>query len=79
MSVWQDKALCAEVDPDLFFPVCDDARSAANAKKICAACPVRNECLTYALVRGERYGVWGGMSGQERRELRAQLFQRAAA
>jgi WhiB family redox-sensing transcriptional regulator len=53
---------------DLFFPACGDAT--APAKAICAMCPVRAECLDYALTNGERFGIWGGLSERERRRIR---------
>jgi WhiB family transcriptional regulator, redox-sensing transcriptional regulator len=64
---WRDRALCAEVDPELFFP--DKGESSRPAKRVCAACEVRAECLQQALDRGERFGVWGGLSERERRVL----------
>jgi hypothetical protein len=51
-----------------FFP--EKGGSSREAKRICADCPVRIECLNYALRRDERYGVWGGMSERERRRLK---------
>ena len=64
---WQDNALCATTDPDLFFP---DVRDTARlAKRICGECPVQKECLDYAISAGEEYGVWGGTTELERRHL----------
>jgi len=60
-------ALCAETDPDSFFP--DKGHSVAAAKKVCGGCPVKDECLQWALDRDERFGVWGGLSERERRRL----------
>jgi len=65
---WRDHALCAEVDPDLFYPE-KGSDSGVAAKKVCRACPVTAECLAYALEMGEEHGVWGGMSPQQRRRL----------
>ena len=66
---WQDEALCAQVDPDLWFP--EKGESSRRARQVCRSCPVATECLDYALGAGERlYGVWGGLSEQERRRLR---------
>ena len=67
---WRDLALCAEVDPELFFP--DKGESSRSAKRVCAECEVRAECLQYALDHGERFGVWGGLSERERREVARQ-------
>lgn len=64
---WQDRALCAETDPEGFFP--EKGGSAAQAKRVCRGCEVRAECLEYALANGERFGIWGGLSERERRLL----------
>lgn len=66
---WQAEALCAQTDPEGFFP--EIGGSARPAKQVCAKCPVRQECLDYALKNDERFGVWGGLTGPERRSLRA--------
>lgn len=64
---WQDRALCAETDPEAFFP--EKGGSTADAKRVCRACEVRAECLEYALANDERFGIWGGLSERERRRL----------
>lgn len=64
---WRDSALCAETDPEAFFP--EKGESTRNAKDICRNCNVRTECLEYALTHDERFGVWGGLSERERRRL----------
>lgn len=66
-DTWQDQALCAQTDPDAFFP--EQGGSSRQAKAICTQCPVRRECLTYALDNAERFGVWGGYSERERRVI----------
>lgn len=66
-GAWVEEALCAQTDPEEFFP--PKGRSPREAKKVCAACPVAAECLAYALDNGERHGVWGGLSERERRSL----------
>jgi WhiB family redox-sensing transcriptional regulator len=65
---WQDRALCAQTDPEAFFP--EKGGSTREAKKICQRCPVRSECLEYALAHDERFGIWGGLSERERRRLK---------
>jgi WhiB family transcriptional regulator, redox-sensing transcriptional regulator len=65
---WQADALCAQTDPEAFFP--EKGGSTRDAKKVCGACNVRAECLEYALANDERFGIWGGMSERERRRLR---------
>ena len=65
---WQDRALCAQTDPEAFFP--EKGGSTREAKKICLGCEVRSECLDYALAHDERFGIWGGLSERERRRLK---------
>jgi hypothetical protein len=65
---WQERALCAETDPEAFFP--EKGGSIREAKRICMGCGVRAECLEYALANDERFGVWGGLSERERRRVR---------
>jgi len=65
---WQDRALCAQTDPEAFFP--EKGGSTREAKKVCAGCEVRAECLEYALANDERFGIWGGLSERERRKLK---------
>ena len=72
---WQEEANCLGVDPDLFFP--ERGASTREAKEVCRGCVVRMECLEYALVNGEKFGIWGGMSERERRRLRRQRAQAA--
>lgn len=67
-TAWQDDALCAQTDPDLF--VLDKGGSTLQAKRICGECPVRAACLQYALDHDIRTGIWGGMSPTQRRKLR---------
>jgi WhiB family transcriptional regulator, redox-sensing transcriptional regulator len=68
---WQDAALCAQVDGDLFFP--EKGGSTRQAKQVCRSCEVRNPCLRFALEHDERFGIYGGMSERERRRLRRQF------
>jgi WhiB family redox-sensing transcriptional regulator len=67
---WRLDALCAETDPEAFFP--EKGGSTREAKRVCASCPVRMECLEFALANDERFGIWGGLSERERRRLRLQ-------
>ena len=66
---WRSAAACRSCDPDLFFPVSSSGPSvgqAAKAKQICTQCLVRRECLAFALRTRQAYGVWGGLTEQER-------------
>ena len=65
---WQDRALCAQTDPEAFFP--EKGGSTREAKRVCTSCEVRAECLEYALANDERFGIWGGLSERERRKLK---------
>jgi WhiB family redox-sensing transcriptional regulator len=65
---WQERALCAQTDPEAFFP--EKGGSTREAKRICLGCEVRDSCLEYALANDERFGIWGGLSERERRRLK---------
>ena len=74
---WQQRAACRALDTELFFPPPHsehkqqrEARE-AEAKAICATCPVRVECLDWALRTEEPHGVWGGCSEIERKQMLA--------
>lgn len=68
---WQDDSAC-QADPELFFPTGTGAaaeRQAAEAKRVCGGCPVREQCLQWALAEGEDFGVLGGLTHTERRRM----------
>lgn len=62
---WMDRAICAQTDPEAFYP--DVGESSYPAKAICRRCPVIVECLGHALNTNERHGIWGGTTPRERR------------
>jgi WhiB family redox-sensing transcriptional regulator len=68
---WKDRALCAETDPEAFFP--EKGGSTREAKRVCSSCEVRAECLDFALGNDERFGIWGGLSERERRRLKKRV------
>ena len=71
---WTLSAACLNADPELFFPDLFGAIGAhrtLQAKRFCAGCPVRAKCLEWAIGSGEAYGIWGGMTPDERRLMRA--------
>ena len=72
---WRELALCAQVDPELWFP--ESGQPNGKAKLVCSWCDVQAECLAFALHANEQFGVWGGLSPEERRRLRRR--QREAA
>ncbi len=65
---WQERALCAQTDPRRSSRKRADPRR--EAKKVCLTCEVRDDCLEYALMNDERFGIWGGLSERERRKLK---------
>lgn len=64
---WREKALCAQTDSEAFFP--EKGGSTREAKRTCLSCDVRDDCLNYAVMTQERFGIWGGLSERERRKL----------
>ncbi|SDZ75480.1 WhiB family transcriptional regulator, redox-sensing transcriptional regulator [Bowdeniella nasicola] len=68
---WYELALCAQTDPEAFFP--EKGGSTREAKRVCASCPVAKKCLEYALENDERFGIWGGKSERERRLLKRRI------
>lgn len=64
---WRRHAACIGLDPDVFYPISEEA--AGEAKAVCRECPVREPCLEYALANRERDGVWGGATERERRRM----------
>lgn len=72
MADWRDRAACRDEDPELFFPISTGGpslRQIALAKQVCRRCPVRSDCLDWALTTGQDAGVWGGLGPAERRAL----------
>jgi WhiB family redox-sensing transcriptional regulator len=69
---WMDQGACVGVDAEVFFPSRGENDKAEEARKYCWACPVRSQCLEYALANGEKFGMWGGMSERQRRQIRKQ-------
>jgi WhiB family transcriptional regulator, redox-sensing transcriptional regulator len=81
VSDWRMSAACRDLDPDLFFPVGTEgpaATQAAEAKRVCAACPVRVPCLDWALLHSPDYGIWGATLPAERSAVRPYLTRGAA-
>jgi WhiB family transcriptional regulator, redox-sensing transcriptional regulator len=70
---WLEAGACRGLDPEIFFP--ERGEDERPAKKICRACTVRTECLTYALDSAEKFGIWGGTSERQRRRLRAERLR----
>lgn len=69
---WDERAACRGLEQEPFFPEDrDDPQGCANAKAVCASCPVTRECLHEALAHHINYGVWGGYSARQRRRMRS--------
>ncbi len=66
-EVWRVGALCAQTDPEAFFP--EKGGSTREGKAVCRACPVAGECLEWALAHDVRFGIWGGTSPRDRAAL----------
>lgn len=81
--MWQDDAACSGEDLVLFFGPDGERQPQKDirerkAKAICAQCPTRAACLTYALAMPEKYGTWGGLNEDERASERRRRMRRAA-
>lgn len=70
-DLWQDEGACFGIDPEIFFPTTEEEAGLALA--YCGVCRVRDTCLAWAIRTGERYGVWGGTTEQQRRRLIRQV------
>ena len=66
-ATWMTRAICRGMSPAVFFPT--DGAGFEAARRICLECPVRVECLEYALVNHIDQGAWGGTSERERRRI----------
>lgn len=80
---WQEAAACRGEDIGLFFGPEGERQPERDvrerkAKAVCGRCPVRAECLDYAIAKPERYGIWGGMNEDERVAERRRRTRRAA-
>jgi len=81
-SNWRAASACLNTDPDVFFPVpvgTAASKQTARALRICAGCQVRQECLDFAMQSGEKDGIWGGTTPEERIRARRAHRRRAAA
>ena len=65
---WRNRALCTKTDPEVWFP--EKGRSPRPAKRICGLCEVREACLEFALEHNIEFGVYGGLTRNERLSLR---------
>lgn len=73
---WRDQANCRGIDTNLFFPEVGEV--SADAKTACRGCVVREQCLDFALVNKERFGIWGGTSERQRKKMRRGTYELAS-
>ncbi|MEU0119265.1 WhiB family transcriptional regulator [Streptomyces bobili] len=79
MDDWRQRAACRQEDPELFFPIGTSGPAllqTEQAKAVCRRCPVRAQCLEWALETDQSLGVWGGTSETERRALKRRIRAR---
>ncbi|MFD9964851.1 WhiB family transcriptional regulator [Amycolatopsis sp. NPDC058986] len=76
---WRRDAACGDMEPERFFPFESQAAEIRAAKAVCARCPVKDFCLDEALANGLDYGIWGGTTPRERRDLRARRLMGRAS
>ena len=67
---WTELALCRQIDPEIFHPDKGDAVASRAAVQVCKQCVVLDECLEGALARNEQFGIWGGMTSNQRTKER---------
>lgn len=73
---WTTYSACNEVDPELMFPHERDRGWIAEAKAVCAKCPVIEQCIEQRAKTGDQYGVWGGMTAEEHRQAEKAAYRR---
>lgn len=76
---WRSQAICRDTDPDLFFPIGTTGQALVQidrAKEVCDVCPVKSDCLEYALETNQDSGIWGGLDEEQRRNIRRQAAAR---
>ena len=79
---WRRHAVCRDTDPELFFPIGTTGQALlqiAKAKSVCCQCPVQTECLEFAMETNQDTGIWGGLSEEERRQIRREQAARMRA
>ncbi|WP_406010726.1 WhiB family transcriptional regulator [Streptomyces sp. NBC_00637] len=82
MDDWREHAECRHEDPDLFFPIGTSGPAllqTEQAKAVCRRCPVREQCLEWAMETDQTLGVWGGTGENERRALKRRIRARRSS
>lgn len=67
---WMSAAVCAQIDPDLWFAEEGNYQASIEAKKVCQTCPVVQQCLEYAIDNNILYGIWGASTLRERQAVK---------
>jgi WhiB family redox-sensing transcriptional regulator len=78
---WRHQAACRDTDPEIFFPIGTTGPALAQiqaAQSICGTCAVQQQCLDWAVDTGQDAGIWGGLTEEDRREIRRGSRQRVA-
>jgi WhiB family redox-sensing transcriptional regulator len=76
---WRAASACLSADPELFFPIAQGSAAdgqTSSALRVCAGCPVRQQCLDFAMTSGEAHGIWGGTTPDERIRARRRAMRR---
>ena len=79
---WRRLAVCRDTDPELFFPIGTTGQALlqiTRAKQVCCDCPVKDDCLDFAMETNQDTGIWGGTSEEERRQMRREATALARA
>ncbi|UCG41060.1 MAG: WhiB family transcriptional regulator [Acidimicrobiia bacterium] len=77
-QAWRLEAACADLTSEEFFLAGDDLEGMRRAQAVCAGCPVKAECLEFALASNQSLGIWGGTTPNERRRLRREWLRKAS-
>lgn len=73
---WTEEARCRDRDPDEFFR--RGAAQSRGAIRVCRGCPVKDDCLSYAVEHGVDFGVWGGLTERQRRAHQRRVLAEAS-
>ena len=75
-TAWADRSACRDYPTDVFFGDLDAPKKSLEARAICSRCPVKAECLDYAIRHACEYGIWGGTTATERRFMRSEWLRK---
>jgi WhiB family redox-sensing transcriptional regulator len=68
-NAWRGRVACTSAAPEVFYPEKEDSEQGDEAKALCAECPIQEDCLEDALVKREKFGIWGGKTSRERKRI----------